>query len=155
MIVNGFQPLTVITKHFILDVAAALDVPLIPDIILFTWTIIFTVGDLSYARFFTLILSLIVVPFLSPVIFSTIKFTSARTWDMLCNFLWFICRSDHIKCCLVYVFYFMKNTYCTKQIFNSITTSTKRISTNNKWTVIKFISIQINRCWANHAWLII
>ena len=29
IIVNGFQPLTVITKHFILDVAAVLDPPLI------------------------------------------------------------------------------------------------------------------------------
>ena len=28
MIVNGFQPLTIITKHSILDVAAALDLPL-------------------------------------------------------------------------------------------------------------------------------
>ena len=27
-IVNGFQPLTIITKHFILDVGAALDPPL-------------------------------------------------------------------------------------------------------------------------------
>ena len=29
IIVNGFQPLTIITKHSILDVAAALDPPLI------------------------------------------------------------------------------------------------------------------------------
>ena len=29
IIVNGFQPLTIITKHFILDVAAVLDPPLI------------------------------------------------------------------------------------------------------------------------------
>ena len=29
IIVNGFQPLTVITKHSILDVAAVLDPPLI------------------------------------------------------------------------------------------------------------------------------
>ena len=29
IIVNGFQPLTIITKHFILDVAAALDPPLV------------------------------------------------------------------------------------------------------------------------------
>ena len=36
IIVNGFQPLTIITKQFILDVAAAVDVPLIPDIIFFT-----------------------------------------------------------------------------------------------------------------------
>ena len=28
IIVNGFQPLTIITKHSILDVAAALDLPL-------------------------------------------------------------------------------------------------------------------------------
>ena len=28
MIVDGFQPLTIITKHSILDVAAALDPPL-------------------------------------------------------------------------------------------------------------------------------
>ena len=27
--VNGFQPLTIITKHFILDVAAALDPPMV------------------------------------------------------------------------------------------------------------------------------
>ena len=30
IIVNGWKPLTIITKHFILDVAAALDAPLIP-----------------------------------------------------------------------------------------------------------------------------
>ena len=29
IIVNGFQPLTIITKHSILDVAAALDSPLV------------------------------------------------------------------------------------------------------------------------------
>ena len=29
IIVNGFQPLTIITKHSILDVAAALDLPLL------------------------------------------------------------------------------------------------------------------------------
>ena len=28
IIVNGFQPLTIITKHSILDVAASLDLPL-------------------------------------------------------------------------------------------------------------------------------
>ena len=31
IIVNGFQPLTVITKHSILDVAAVLDPPLVID----------------------------------------------------------------------------------------------------------------------------
>ena len=31
MIVNGFQPLTIITNHSILDVAAALDPPLSVD----------------------------------------------------------------------------------------------------------------------------
>ena len=31
IIVNGFQPLTIITKHSILDAAAALDPPLICD----------------------------------------------------------------------------------------------------------------------------
>ena len=30
MIVNGFQPLTIITKHSILDAAAILDPPLMP-----------------------------------------------------------------------------------------------------------------------------
>ena len=29
IIVNGFKPLTIITKHFILDAAAALDPPLV------------------------------------------------------------------------------------------------------------------------------
>ena len=29
IIVNGFQPLAIITKHSILDIAAALDLPLI------------------------------------------------------------------------------------------------------------------------------
>ena len=31
VIVNGFQPLTIITKHSILDVAAALDPPLLKN----------------------------------------------------------------------------------------------------------------------------
>ena len=31
IIFNGFQPLTIITKHSILDVAAALDPPLLSD----------------------------------------------------------------------------------------------------------------------------
>ena len=42
IIVNGFQPLTIITKHSILDVAAALDPPLLvkilaPSTLLFSW----------------------------------------------------------------------------------------------------------------------
>ena len=32
VIVNGFQPLTIITRHSILDVAAALDSPLVTDV---------------------------------------------------------------------------------------------------------------------------
>ena len=34
IIVNGFQPLTIITKHSIFDVAAALDPPLVTSVLL-------------------------------------------------------------------------------------------------------------------------
>ena len=46
IIVNGFQPLTIITKHSILDVAAALDPPL-PRIqlILLLWFYLYLKGE--------------------------------------------------------------------------------------------------------------
>ena len=45
IIVNGFQPLTIITKHSILDVAAALDPPLVVLLLL-----LYSYHYVKYAR---------------------------------------------------------------------------------------------------------
>ena len=98
----------------------------IPDIIFFTCA-------MSY-YFFTLTLALIVIPFLCRVTFSTIKFTFILTWDVFWKRLWFIYSFDYVKVFNVYIDYFNRNTYSTKRIINSITTSTTFIKAINKLT---------------------
>ena len=43
IIVNGFQPLTIITKYSILDVAAALDLPLVSGVSIVKQTVALTI----------------------------------------------------------------------------------------------------------------
>ena len=69
--------------------------------------------------------------------------------------LWFIYPLDRIKYIRAYFFYFIRNTYFTKWIFNSITNLISSVYTNDKWITTIFIRIQINKCWSHHVWLII
>ena len=60
-----------------------------------------------------------------------------------------------IKYFQVHVFHFVRNTYSTKWILDIIAVPITSVHANNEWTVIKFIKIQINKRWPNHALLII
>lgn len=99
-------------------------------------------------------LTIIIVIFLSRATFPTIRFTSKLIWEVFYECLLFIYLFNHIKYYYVHVFFFFRNTYSTKLIFNSTTAAITPVYTNNKWIVIKLINVQINKFWPDHTLLI-
>ena len=108
---------------------------------------------MSYC-FFTFTPTIIIVPFLSQITFSTIKFTSKVTRDMFWKCPWLIYPFDHNKYFQVHSFYFIRNTFSTKWIFNTITVLITPVHNNDDWIVMKLIKIQINKHGLTmHCWL--
>ena len=107
----------------------------IPSIIFFACTIFY--------RFFTLKLTLIIIPFLFWITYSTMKFSSTYTWNLFYNSFWLIYSFDHIEYIEVYILNLLGIRWIIlyKWIFNSITTSTAPLRTNDRWTVITFFRI--------------
>ena len=62
---------------------------------------------------------------------------------------WLVYPFDYIKHFQVQVFDFIWNTYCTKRILNSFTAPITLVHINDEWVVMKFIMIQINKCWSD------
>ena len=79
---------------------------------------------------FKLTLTLIIVPILFRITFSTIKLTSTLTQDTFYRCRLFINPFDHIKYSQVHIFCFIRNTYSTERIVYNITAPITPIHTN-------------------------
>ena len=89
IIVSGWKPLTITTKHSILDVAAALDPPLHCAIFMFKCSIIFIADVISITWFHLKYLSTISWPLLSLRIDLVIEVTfSQNRHNLFSKYLW-------------------------------------------------------------------
>ena len=109
----------------------------------------------SFFPFFTLTLTLIIIPILFWIIFSTIKFPSTFKWNRLCKFFWLIYSFYHIKYFQIDIFYFTGHKHFTKWIFGSISNSITLVLANDKWIVMEFIRTEIDKHWSDHARLVV